>query len=324
MRVNYVIVALSTLFALSLNLNQATGRVLSSGALVTDGKYSLSNNVDTRGLIGGGKGGKGGKDGKDDPPTEGGTSSGGVGGLGGKGGKGSEGGSVTGGLGSDAASAANRDIRGWGMNLEEKTDPKAPAYNNDAFKGFKPTEGKQWRSWAIRAAPEKRSAYGSYDIYEYKTLVLPDGGGAFHTGLISVEKRNLPAKRRDLTMAAWKAAGGDLSKLRVLGDSTVINEKTWDSMQDAIHARFGSKRPEYPMSVNFKPGDKGWNEINNNPFMGGYRKMLSENAADFGHAEIANIRITQESEYVYHLLTGLKRDNREAETPEQSFSEGVN
>ncbi|KAI0128334.1 hypothetical protein BJ170DRAFT_682131 [Xylariales sp. AK1849] len=302
MKLSSTILALATLLTFSVNFNGVTGRALGGGALVTDGGHSIPNTVDGRGLTGPGsgtKGGKGGKGGKGDDDGSGGTSSGGdMGGLGG--GKGA----VVGGLGaSGSMSATNRELDNLGL---VRTD-KGTARNEGAFATFNPTAGKDWKQFSIDAKDDKKATYGDKPIYQYQTFIQ-NGGGAFNTKWVETENRNLPdaGNRRTLTKNAWTDAGGDLGKLVVLGDSTIINDAVRASIHDAV-SKNGKDAGSFPLTITIKRDEAGWTEINNNAFLGGYTKMLSEDTTAFKGATVGQVKIIIDSTGTYHLMTTLVR-----------------
>ncbi|KAI1140156.1 hypothetical protein F5Y05DRAFT_377379 [Hypoxylon sp. FL0543] len=317
MKVNSAVLALATLFAFSLNLNGVSSRAIGGGALVTDGGSHKPSAVGTRGLTGPGGstvkgGGKGGKTGKDDPDDGGDAPSGGVGGLGSGSGVGSGSGAVIGGLGSGTMSTFDKQLDGFGLVRSQR----GTAQNEGAFEDFKLTASENWNQWSIDPKPDKTATYGDEPIYQYQTVILPSGNGAFNTKVVVTANRGLPAdlNRRTLTKNAWQDAGGDLGKLMVLGDSEIINDEVKQSINEALAAA-GKDAGDFPLKKSFEPGDDGWTEIQNNPFIGGYQKMLSESASDFKNAQIANIAAIVDAAGEYHLLTGLTRQKRTATPP---------
>ncbi|RYP77012.1 hypothetical protein DL769_003497 [Monosporascus sp. CRB-8-3] len=315
MKFNSAILALATLVTWA-NLSGVTCRALGGGNLVTTGSRHGPNTVDARGI--GLKPSKGGKSGSDEPDGGNGGPSGGIGGLGsGNGGRGSgRGGSVIGGLGAPGSQSAmtrgDRELDSFGLMREKKDN----AESEGAFEGF----GDNWNQFRILPKADKVETYGKKAIYEYQTLVLPSAGGAFNTKWVETKDRNLPegVNRRTLLRNGWTNAGGDPGKLHFLGDSDIINPEVRRSIEDAL-AQKGRDAGSGPQQVEFKPNEDGWDEINNNPFIGGYNRMLTEDKDAFKDAYIGSIKVIIDEGDNYHLRTRLQRDKRPAsESPEES------
>ncbi|CAG9998214.1 unnamed protein product, partial [Clonostachys byssicola] len=166
---------------------------------------------------------------------------------------------------------------------EERPDPALNAIDlsRSEYKDQVGSEGpfnrlnKQWKQWSVDPTGKGKETYGEKPIMQYQTSVT-DQGGFFNTKWVETKDRNLPegTNRRNMIKDGWKKAGGSLDKLKALGDSNIINKEVKQSMYKAIDAQ--GKNYEGAVSATFRPGRKGWDEINNNPFLGGYNKMLKE------------------------------------------------
>ncbi|CAH0033365.1 unnamed protein product [Clonostachys rhizophaga] len=188
---------------------------------------------------------------------------------------------------------------------EERPDPalNAIGLSRSEYKDQLGSEGpfhrldKQWKQWSVNPAGKGKETYGEKPIMQYQTSVT-DQGGVFNTKWVETKDQNLPegTNRRNMIKDGWKKAGGSLDKLKGLGDSNIINKRTI-----------------------FKPDKKGWDEINDNPFLGGYNKMLKENKDEFGNAKIKSVTATIhkgtsgiDGDSPHHLLTILERPEPDA------------
>ncbi|OTB02041.1 hypothetical protein M426DRAFT_25054 [Hypoxylon sp. CI-4A] len=319
MKINSAFLALATVFTLSLNLEGVTGRVLDDRLLIRDVSLSIPSSVDTWGLAGGSKGGKSDK-GKDK----------------GKGkGKGHGHGTTSPGGSSSSSSsgsktAADRELDGFGL----KRVDKGRSRNEGAFASFVPTQDREWKQWSIEAKSSKKATYGSKPILQCQTYSFSDGKGSLNTKWVETTNRHLPlaVNRRNLIRNTWLHANGDLGRLMVLGDSEIINQEVRQSIDDALALR-GYDSGNIAGRVTFTPDSPGWDEIQSNAFIAGYKRMLNEDPSGFKNAKIANIAALMDENGNYHLLTGLERPKRRAtppgapppkrpETAEDSLSEG--
>ncbi|CAG9937356.1 unnamed protein product [Clonostachys rosea f. rosea IK726] len=209
---------------------------------------------------------------------------------------------------------------------EERPDPalNAIGLSRSEHKDQEGSEGpfhrldKQWKQWCVDPANKGKETYGEKPIMQYQTSVT-DQGGYFNTKWVETKDRNLPegTNRRNMIKDGWKKAGGSLDKLKGLGDSNIINKEVKQSMYKAFAAQ--NKNYEGAVSAIFKPDKKGWNEINDNPFLGGYNKMLKENKDEFGNAKIKSVTATIHKgtsgingDSPHHLLTILERPEPDA------------
>lgn len=212
---------------------------------------------------------------------------------------------------SAAMLAANRELDDFGLVRSSRGTIQNPG----AFANFVITKNKDWEQYSIDPKDDTKSLYGNKAVYQYQTIMVQPGSGVFNTIWVETENRGLPdhVNRRTLTKNGWTAAGGDLGKLMILGDSNIINPAVRNSIHDALteHPR-GRDAGDGPQKLVFREGDKGWEELRNNPFIGGYEKMLLEDAAAFKNARIAAITVIIDIIEQYHLQVSLTRQKHEA------------
>jgi len=238
------------------------------------------------------------KPGKGDGP-DGGPGGSGTPGKGGAGGVGI--GPTRGGLGAGTPDTeTSRQLSGWGLERREgepSDDPPLPFEFNSQITG-------EWRMFEIKPTAATKDAYaGDKPVYQYQ---INTQDGAFNTQWVETEGRNLPVNRRDMTLNSWKDAGGDPAQLKALGDENIINDEVRKSIDGAFSAK--GKEVGNGGSIVVTPGEKGWDEIKNNPFIAGYQKMLDENPGPMNNAKIAKVRAEYDVEIdQYHLVTLLSR-----------------
>ncbi|KAI1808651.1 hypothetical protein F4811DRAFT_548656 [Daldinia bambusicola] len=93
-------------------------------------------------------------------------------------------------------------------------------------------------------------------------------------------------KHRDIIVDNYKAAGGDLSTLRRIGVSFIVNTSVYGCIEAAFAVR-GRVFPEIG-----EPDSPGWRElVRGNPFLRGQQKMLREYSAEFKNARIEKVTV---------------------------------
>lgn len=224
------------------------------------------------------------------------------------------------GEGEGEQSEQDQQLAGWGLVRADDGDETAPL---GAFSGSPEFGGVSWQRFTINPTEENMDKYKGHlsdeAVLVYNVIVNGDGSGAFDVRFVETEDRNLPgdARRRNLIKNGFTNAGGDMTKLKVVGDTDITEEGVRESIMSALEKK-GIKPEEgdsddsdmddeveyEDQAVTFEVDGDGWGEITDNVFVGGLTSMFGETDGMNGH-RITEVVVTIRDGSVFDMRSTI-------------------